>query len=940
MNRKISRFFGVLVALMMILGLPAIAFAANTGGQGYLYHDWKAYVGSNGPSGNAVYYDDASDGFELVIGGQGPGNASTNNNSVYIAADVLKEVYGGTTVSGDALNNSVTIAAGTIGKRVYGAESVDHGVNLQKVAWNSVEMSGGTVTHDVVGSYCHDGFGYANSVDITGGTVEDNVIGCKGINSEVTQNTVTLAGGTFGGSVYGAMTNESNATGNTVTLSGGTLSGNVYGGQAKNGNATGNTVVLAGGVIGGDVYGGHTEDSGKDSITDNLLRVKGISLQAQSIFNFERMSFTLPEDTAPGDTLLAVQNPVDLARVNISVANRFPAHKKGDRITLISKVACAPKTVSNSWEYEIKVVNNALVLQWLRSSTEPTEPIEPTLEFSSDDHGDIVDWTFRGDADDNRKITEKDVQRIEDYYLNSPNSAGPRQTCNADANADNIIDEKDAALVGKVRNGENELPDKSGSDALTFEVKDVPDDGHKISAVTVNSAELAVPAWGKNAETTANGVTYTVTIDADGNGSVSGKYLAENKIDFQHDACNEDVAASISFSSDKNGTIEDWTFRGDADADREITAVDWEYVKDDLNDVNYPDYHLTTDQQLRNGDADANGHLNPNDWKLIRRVVNEADGYSLPYTGGNKTDALTFEVKDAPNAGYEIAAVTVNGNMMKIPVKGKSATTEADGVTYTVTIDAKGKGSVSGKNLKENVIAFEHTPAVTPRGDDDPTGDKPTEGEFDKKVTATNTDGDLAGSTFGLLKARGVAKGKKNVQIKWTDPQLGAAKYIVYGNKCNSKGKKHAYVKLKEFSAGTYKYIPTDIHGQKLKKGTYYKFLVAAVDKNGRVIAVSKTVHVTTNGGKKGNYKSVKRVKPTKKSKYAIKAGKTKKLKVKAVKAKKKVAKHRATAWEYSNPNVATVSKKGKVTAKGKGTCTIYAYAQNGVYTTFKITVK
>ena len=43
--------------------------------------------------------------------------------------------------------------------------------------------------------------------------------------------------------------------------------------------------------------------------------------------------------------------------------------------------------------------------------------------------------------------------------------------------------------------------------------------------------------------------------------------------------------------------------------------------------------------------------------------------------------------------------------------------------------------------------------------------------------------------------------------------------------------------------------------------------------------------------------------------------------------------------WSSSNKSVATV-KKGKVTAKKKGKCTIYAYAQNGVYTTFKVTVK
>ena len=53
-----------------------------------------------------------------------------------------------------------------------------------------------------------------------------------------------------------------------------------------------------------------------------------------------------------------------------------------------------------------------------------------------------------------------------------------------------------------------------------------------------------------------------------------------------------------------------------------------------------------------------------------------------------------------------------------------------------------------------------------------------------------------------------------------------------------------------------------------------------------------------------------------------------------------KVSKHRKVAYETDNPNVATVTKSGKVKAVGKGKCTIYAYAQNGVFAKCRITVK
>jgi uncharacterized protein YjdB len=41
-----------------------------------------------------------------------------------------------------------------------------------------------------------------------------------------------------------------------------------------------------------------------------------------------------------------------------------------------------------------------------------------------------------------------------------------------------------------------------------------------------------------------------------------------------------------------------------------------------------------------------------------------------------------------------------------------------------------------------------------------------------------------------------------------------------------------------------------------------------------------------------------------------------------------------------SNSKVATVSKSGKITAKGKGTCKIYVVAVNGVRKTVSVTVK
>ena len=109
--------------------------------------------------------------------------------------------------------------------------------------------------------------------------------------------------------------------------------------------------------------------------------------------------------------------------------------------------------------------------------------------------------------------------------------------------------------------------------------------------------------------------------------------------------------------------------------------------------------------------------------------------------------------------------------------------------------------------------------------------------------------------------------------------------------------------------------------------------------KDGKVITASKNIHVTTDGGKKGNYKSLKITKP-KNAKLTLKKGRTyNRIKAKEIRDKLKVSRHRAVSFESTNTKVVKV-RKGKVKAVGKGKATVYAYAQNGVYKTIKVTVK
>ena len=209
-----------------------------------------------------------------------------------------------------------------------------------------------------------------------------------------------------------------------------------------------------------------------------------------------------------------------------------------------------------------------------------------------------------------------------------------------------------------------------------------------------------------------------------------------------------------------------------------------------------------------------------------------------------------------------------------------------------------------------------------------------TQKQQDAKMTKLNTDEDPGGAVYRILQLKAVKVTGNTIKLKWTKVK-GATGYVIYGSKCGSK-----YKKLKTIKSGN----TVTWTQKKLKKGQYYKYLATALEKrNGMtmVAATSKSIHVATAGGKKGNYKSVK-LKNVKKNSVTLSKGKTFKIKASAIPAKKnlKVASHRGLKYESSKPKVAKVDKKGKIKAVKKGTAYIFVYAQNGVSQKIKVVVK
>ena len=192
---------------------------------------------------------------------------------------------------------------------------------------------------------------------------------------------------------------------------------------------------------------------------------------------------------------------------------------------------------------------------------------------------------------------------------------------------------------------------------------------------------------------------------------------------------------------------------------------------------------------------------------------------------------------------------------------------------------------------------------------------------------------------FGRLKVRSVNQTKTSITLEWSKLD-GVDGYLVYGNRCNTSTKTYKYKKLATITNGR-----TWTH-KNLKKGIFYKYIVKAykiVDGKKVVTDTSASIHVITQGGKYGIARSVSVTKIGNKknvSKITLKKGKTAQITAKEIKKDKKIRHHRNLCYESNNTAVATVTPEGLIQAVGKGTCTIWVYAQNGVYAALTVTVK
>jgi uncharacterized protein YjdB len=335
-------------------------------------------------------------------------------------------------------------------------------------------------------------------------------------------------------------------------------------------------------------------------------------------------------------------------------------------------------------------------------------------------------------------------------------------------------------------------------------------------------------------------------------------------------------------------------------------------------------------------------------WKSSDESVVTVDEKGKVTAVGNGTATITV----TSVSGNYTATVAVT---VKIPVEIEKISIEAEKETLTkigestelkVKIEPENADAqkLIWKSDNEMVAAVDENGKVTAIGNGTVIITVTTE---DGKNTASITitvkipDEPVINKTkgFGRLKVRSVNQTKTSITLEWSKLD-GVDGYLVYGNRCNTNTKTYKYQKLATITNGR-----TWTH-KNLKKGTFYKYIVKAykiVDGKKVVTDTSVSIHVITQGSKYGIAKSVSVTKIGNKknvSKITLKKGKTAQITAKEIKKDKKIRHHRKLCYESCNTAVATVTPEGLIQAVGKGTCTIWVYAQNGVYVALTVTVK
>ena len=334
-------------------------------------------------------------------------------------------------------------------------------------------------------------------------------------------------------------------------------------------------------------------------------------------------------------------------------------------------------------------------------------------------------------------------------------------------------------------------------------------------------------------------------------------------------------------------------------------------------------------------------------------TADKAGNITLP--AGGKVETRDGKELTLPNGGsvdkdgnVEAEKIVNGDTTVTAPEGGKVTADKAGNITVPTggTVQT-GDGKVTtlpngGTVNKDGTIS--QTPPQTPN----PPSNLPSN-------PPTNPTANPTANPGGTVSPEEVAKNSEKldsgVSAEWKGNSFslgwqavqGAEGYDIFAAQCGKKLGKKSLVKTVKGNKTSVSLAK--IAGKKLSGRKNYKVRIRAwkyVDGKKVYIGSSRTYCVA--GRKNKKYTNAKKLIP-KKKKYTLKKGKKASLKVRIVKQSKKKKllpkKYGAKIRYFSdNKEVAAVTKKGRVKAKGKGSCYIYVTALNGIRVKIKITVK
>lgn len=329
---------------------------------------------------------------------------------------------------------------------------------------------------------------------------------------------------------------------------------------------------------------------------------------------------------------------------------------------------------------------------------------------------------------------------------------------------------------------------------------------------------------------------------------------------------------------------------GISDGDQKCYEVEQtDEHKDHKDDVGYADFNWYT--------TNSNSPLERN----------------VPYTV-IENDNLGYKITYNTNGGSEVTEAVHQKKLPDVLPTTSKAEYEFAG---WYTDEALTKAAVPGKALTGNTILYakwtvKQSPVV--------------------KAKRTKANDQALSSKFNITTG-------KSIKVTW-GKVAKADGYDVYMAYCK-KGKYTVVKSVK--SAKTLSVTINKLDKKAVNQKDNVKCYVVAYKKvAGKKVTIGKSITGHAVGKKNTTVTDAKKIQ-VRKSAYSLNKGKTAKIKATIVKKNNKLPLFGHTAkfrYDTSNKKVATVSKDGKITAKGKGTCYVYIYAVNGCAKKVKVTVK